>query len=90
MILGVRVNIWMSVIVGLIALVILVIGLRRTPAASLPESAWLAPEPFDDGESNVVAEDADDEGPAEEHDPADEELDVDPSTADATDTDPTT
>lgn len=92
LILGVRINIWMSVIVGLIALVVLVIGLRRTPAASLPEAAWLAPETSGaaDGEVVAVDEDADDEDPAEEHDPADEELDVEASTADATDTDPTT
>ncbi|MCB0975893.1 MAG: prolipoprotein diacylglyceryl transferase [Acidimicrobiales bacterium] len=43
LILGIRVNIWMSVIVGAVALVVLLVGLKRTPAASLPESAWLAP-----------------------------------------------
>lgn len=43
LILGIRINIWMSVIVGLIALAVLLVALRKTPAASLPESAWLAP-----------------------------------------------
>jgi prolipoprotein diacylglyceryl transferase len=43
LILGIRVNTWMSVIVGLIALGILLRALRRTPASTLPASAWLAP-----------------------------------------------
>lgn len=67
LILGIRVNTWMSLIVGLAALAVLVTALKRTPASSLPESAWLAPsDGLDgdelDGDESVESFDGDVEG----------------------------
>jgi prolipoprotein diacylglyceryl transferase len=81
LILGVRINIWMSIIVGLVALAVLVVNVRRTPVADLPESAWLAPVvdgevdgeaggDGDDDSSEVAAEDAEGEAVEEADDEA--------------------
>ncbi|MBX3314435.1 MAG: prolipoprotein diacylglyceryl transferase [Actinobacteria bacterium] len=73
LILGIRINIWMSVIVGLIAFVVLMVNLRRTPVADLPPSAWLAPEAeaeTADDESAFAEETVDEDGSGQTDDDA--------------------
>lgn len=77
LILGVRVNIWMSVIVGLIALAVLLVNLRRTPVADLPASAWLAP-----GADDPSAEEPAEEPTAPADEPAEDEPTEDEPTED--------